>query len=166
MSNFITTAFLFCILLSCKQSELVNENRFVFLVRHAEKMDESTDAALSIEGIERSNRLKEILAEAEIDHMYSTDFQRTKNTLKPIAEYRQLEIETYSVDTLWEFSQHILKHVSGNILIIGHSNSIPNLANLLIGNEEYAEFKHEEYGKIIIISILDKKVSGSFTIKY
>jgi 2,3-bisphosphoglycerate-dependent phosphoglycerate mutase len=166
MSNFIASVFLCCIFLSCNQSEVVKENRFVFLVRHAEKVDESTDAALSLEGIERSNRLKEILSESEIEHVFSTNFQRTRNTVKPLAEYRQLEIELYSVDTLWEFSQYILKHGYGNMLISGHSNSIPELANLLIGHEKHDEFKHEEYGNILIISIIGNEATRSFPIKY
>jgi phosphohistidine phosphatase SixA len=162
----ITFFLLLCVILSCNQSVEVKESRFIFLVRHAEKVDESKDAALSIEGIERSNRLKELLAESDIDHIFSTDFQRTRNTVKPLAEAMQLEIEPYSIDTLWEFSQHILISGFGNVLVSGHSNSTPNLANLFIGTEKFKELKHEDYGKLIVISVLGNKVVGATTINY
>ncbi|MGC1242759.1 MAG: histidine phosphatase family protein, partial [Chryseosolibacter sp.] len=66
------------------------------LVRHAEKADDGTDDPdLTREGEGRALKLAFMLKDTEIDAVYSTDFRRTKNTAKPLAEIRNLEVLPY-----------------------------------------------------------------------
>ena len=81
-----------CLMISFSQAQ---SGTTIFLVRHAEKVDSSRDPELSLPGKARAVRLKELLSEVGIDHIYSTDYIRTRDTAKPLAEVMDLPIESY-----------------------------------------------------------------------
>ena len=58
----------------------------IFLARHAEKTDESHDPQLSGTGRQRAAELAQLLRDAGIEHIHSTDFNRTKDTAAPLAD--------------------------------------------------------------------------------
>jgi hypothetical protein len=41
--------------------------------------------------------------------------------------------------------------MKGTVVICGHSNTIPALANILIGKEQYKTFDDSDYGNLLII---------------
>ena len=47
----------------------------------------------------------------------------------------------------------------GTIVISGHSNTTPVLANLLLGEEKFKQFEDDDYGNLLII-VLDKNNNG------
>ena len=55
----------------------------VFLVRHAEKVDQSMDPDLSMEGYRRAGELARVLADAGIERIFSSDYVRTRETAGP-----------------------------------------------------------------------------------
>jgi 2,3-bisphosphoglycerate-dependent phosphoglycerate mutase len=57
-----------------------------YVVRHAEKVDNSTNPLLSEDGKERAKDLTRKLVNKNISLIYSTDYLRTKNTAKPLAD--------------------------------------------------------------------------------
>lgn len=114
------------------------------LVRHAEKEDVAKDPGLSAGGQERAKRLAAMLSSQQIDAIYSTNFNRTKNTVKPLADAKGLQITTYE-------KQPDVAAMKGTVVICGHSNTIPALANILIGKEQYKTFEDSDYGNILII---------------
>ena len=61
------------------------EPQVVFLVRHAEKANVSADPKLSSAGKKRAEELVHVLRDANIEHVHSSDFIRTRNTAAPIA---------------------------------------------------------------------------------
>jgi hypothetical protein len=42
-------------------------------------------------------------------------------------------------------------HTGGTIVISGHSNTIPGLANLLLGSEKFGQFDDSEYNNLLVI---------------
>ena len=127
------------------------------LVRHAEKvMDGTKDPELKPEGTERAVRLGAMLKQTKVDVIYSTDLKRTKNTVLPYATEKKLPVNTYEAFNEAEIENMLKKHVGGTILISGHSNNIPWIANRLLGKEEYGDFADEDYGNIFIISVVEK----------
>ena len=124
----------------------------IFLVRHAEKVDSSSDPELSLDGKARAVRLKEMLVDAGIDKIYSTEYKRTVNTVKPLAETINLEITNYR-----PFDEELVaKLISANdqqILVSGHSNTIPDLVNKLIGENRYTQLPDNEYSTIYVVTI-------------
>lgn len=121
------------------------------LVRHAEKeatasgdQMNSKDPNLSKEGLERAKLLAHILEKQKIDAIFSTNFSRTRSTAKPLADANGLEIQIYD-------KQPDLSKVKGTVVIVGHSNTIPALANTLIGKEQFKTFDDSDYGNLLII---------------
>lgn len=104
----------------------------VFLVRHAEKTDNARDPDLSEEGRKRTSELAGVLRSAEIGHVHSTDFIRTRETAAPVAKEAGLEVETYDPRDLAGFAKK-LKETGGRHLVVGHSNTTPELTKLLGG---------------------------------
>ncbi|MEO7989856.1 MAG: phosphoglycerate mutase family protein [Chryseolinea sp.] len=126
------------------------------LVRHAEKaMDGTKDPELKPEGVDRATRLADMLSKTPVDAIYSTNFKRTKNTVLPFASARGLLVQNYEALEVREIESMLKKHVGGTILISGHSNTIPWIANLLIGKQEYGDFADDDYGNILIISVVE-----------
>lgn len=129
----------------------------IVLVRHAEKMDQTDNPELSQEGIERSLRLRDMLVYSSIDAVYSTPYIRTEETVKPVAEYFDLHVTPYQAipDSQWANSL-VSNHRGEVVLISGHSNTVPELANLLLQKTHFeADFDESDYGNILIITITE-----------
>ena len=138
---------LFCSLLYAQT------NTTFILVRHAEKADDGTkDPPLNEVGISRASTLATLLSNQEVTALYSTPFKRTRQTLAPLAESAKLEISDYDpfAGDDWLKSLHG-SHAGGTVVIVGHSNTIPALANRLLGSETFAQFEESEYSNLIII---------------
>ena len=58
----------------------------IIVVRHAEKVDDSRDPALSEAGAKRAEALAEMLEHAGLDAVYASQYQRTRLTAMPAAE--------------------------------------------------------------------------------
>jgi 2,3-bisphosphoglycerate-dependent phosphoglycerate mutase len=124
------------------------------LVRHAEKADDGTnDPDLTREGEGRALKLAFMLKDTEIDAVYSTDYRRTKNTAKPLAEMQDLDVQQYEPNKPEEILRIIDQHKGKTVLMVGHSNTIPWTANLLLGKKVYDDFKESEYGIMLIVSV-------------
>jgi broad specificity phosphatase PhoE len=66
-----------------------------YVVRHAEKETSNTmasDVPLSEAGRQRAIALKELLQNESIQHIYSTDFLRTRQTAQPLADAKNISI--------------------------------------------------------------------------
>ena len=130
----------------------------IYLVRHAEKAnDGSKNPPLTEEGIKRAENLKNKLLETNISKIYSTDFTRTKDTAKPLAEALGLKLQIYQPGN--EAFINLLKNnKNNNFLVVGHSNSTPQLVNSLLGEQKYAPLDESEYDKLFIISRYSDKL--------
>jgi len=118
----------------------------VYLVRHAEKLDDSRDPPLSEVGKARATELARLLADAGVTHVWSTDFDRTRSTSRPAAEAMGLEIRLYDANDLKGFAAQ-LAATPGRHLVVGHSNTTPALVRALggtpgnlMGDGEYDRF--------------------------
>lgn len=113
----------------------------LFLVRHAEKVDSSRDAALSEAGVARAKALAARLREADIAAIYTSEYQRTRDTARPLAAMLKLEPRVQPAkDTAGLVA--LLRKEHGRALVVGHSNTLPEIAaaygvTLAIGDDEY-----------------------------
>lgn len=128
----------------------------VFLVRHAEKVKDGTkDPELSFSGKKRSEALSKMLQKIEFTAVYSTNYKRTRDTARPLAEARNLEIELYNPLDSRKFLDGVLsKHEGETIFVVGHSNTIPLLVNTLLGEEKFQTLGEDEYDNIFMVSIV------------
>lgn len=126
----------------------------IFLARHAEKdtlVDQPDDPPLSDCGESRAVFLAKLLADVELEHVYSTPYERTRRTANPVADSHQLDIELYDPHRLEEFSDRLLEQ-GGNVLVVGHSNTTAVLAGLLAG-QAGEEFDEDEYDRLYLVTV-------------
>ena len=109
----------------------------IYLVRHAEKVlseDNPKDPPLTPCGEQRAASLEVFLSSVHLDAIYSSDYTRTRNTAQPTARNRQMETRLYDPKKLEEFAKVLIER-GEDALVVGHSNSTPVLAGLLVGEE-------------------------------
>lgn len=115
-----------------------------YIVRHAEKAKplsgmssmEASDPPLSDSGNLRALALKERLKSEQIRYIFSTNYKRTIATAKPLDEYLlsvQTQFYNPKKDSTDAFIQKLKAIKKGNVLVVGHSNTIDDIANGLCG---------------------------------
>lgn len=141
------------ILLSSLGAGIANADSTFYLVRHAEKqIDGTKNPHLTEQGHQRAQYLAQQLSLAKITKIYSTDYHRTQETAKPLSELLGISVEPYDPRKLEEFAESV-KAETGNILIVGHSNTTPQLTALLSGEEvdEMDESEYEDLYQVVLI---------------
>ena len=129
----------------------------VFLVRHAEKVDDSRDPALSEAGRARAELLADVLRDAGITVIWSTDYQRTRGTAEPLARRLGIEIRSYNPSALELFARQ-LRALPGRHLVVGHSNTTPDLARAL-GGDPRGAIDDAEYDRLYAITLGGESVT-------
>ncbi len=146
----------FAILYSFHISAQSDTTTNYFLVRHAEKqVDGTKNPHLTKEGVKRAEELASILKYYKIDLVFSTDYYRTKETAKPIAEANDIIITSYHPFKL-DFEKFLSDTKGKNVVIVGHSNTIPDFVNKLIKEEKYKELSEKIYGNLYVVTINKK----------
>ena len=103
-----------------------------YLLRHAEKQT-GDNPELTAQGQKRAGRVAKLLLLTDIQAVYSTDYQRTRQTAEPIAQVKNLPVQLYNPKPLKQFAQKLID-LNENAIIVGHSNTTPELVNLLSGH--------------------------------
>ncbi len=132
-----------------------------YFIRHAEKDrndSENPDPELNQEGLGRAIRWERIFSEIPINSIYSTDFERTKMTAAPIAVSKDLVIKTYDPATL-EIDVFKYENIGTNVLVVGHSNTIPDFVNKMIGENKYSDLDDYDNSSLFIVRIIDGKAT-------
>ncbi len=104
----------------------------IFLVRHAERLDDSADSPLSADGRLRAERLAGLLRDARIGSIFVTEFQRTRDTAKPLADRLGIPLTPIpAVNPVGLVTQVRALGPRARVLIIGHSDTLPLVLDLL-----------------------------------
>lgn len=128
----------------------------LYLVRHAEKQaDGSRDPELTEAGRHRSDNLANWFEDKDIRDIWSSDYKRTRDTAQPTLSRLGLKLNIYDPRDLPALSETLLSN-QHNTLIVGHSNTTPELARLLC-NCEIEDMDESEYDRLIVISIIDSE---------
>ncbi|MCL1045893.1 histidine phosphatase family protein [Shewanella electrodiphila] len=128
------------------------KTKTIFLVRHAEK-ESGNDPFLTAEGKIRAQNLSNLLQSVPLDAIYSTDYNRTQDTAKPTASVQSLTITSYNPRKLSDFATAIKANHHQRILIVGHSNTTPELVSLLGGIAEDEIVEATEFNRLYILTI-------------
>ena len=130
---------------------------YYYVVRHAEKVDNSSDPPLSPAGSQRALVLRDILRNKHIDSVFSTSFIRTRKTVEPLAVETGKSIHLYTGSV-----EHVigeLQKIRGkNILIAGHSNTVPQIVRGLSGRSVSA-IADNDFDNLYIIRV--RKLIGT-----
>ncbi len=123
-----------------------------YIVRHAEKEAGSsmvTDVPLTAAGRESALALKDSL-DKKVSHLFSTDFLRTRSTAEPLVVAGSRNIELYNPrDT--NFITRLKRMNSKGILVVGHSNTVDEIVNGLLGRKEMSDLPETQYGDLFIV---------------
>lgn len=124
----------------------------IYLVRHAEK-EYGDNPPLSPVGRERAEALAKRLANTGLERIFSTDYERTLKTAEPAARQRGLIIEKYDPRALEAFAEKIKEiaaDMRGSILVVGHSNTTPQLAEMITGQAQTPLEEHQ-YDRLYVL---------------
>ena len=129
-----------------RSAEAPQEALEVWLVRHAEKVDDSRDPELSEAGHARAALLADLLRDEGIQRIHSTDYLRTRHTAAPLAEALGVEVELYDPRDLEGFAEE-LRGMGGVHLVVGHSNTTPGMVEAL-GGDPVSPIDEAEYDRL------------------
>ena len=168
-------------LLICAAPALAQDDfkpKTVFLIRHAEKEDEPRqDPPLKKEGVTRSQELARLLSNSGIKAIYTSQFARTKQTAEPLAAKLGLTVASISLksspanprqiaeESTAEVVNKILEGPGENVLVVGHSNSIPDVIKML-GGDVVPTIDERKFDDLFIVTVYAKGKARVTHMKY
>lgn len=135
-----------------------------YVSRHAEKegggtMAMSADPPLSAEGQKQAADLKNFLTAKNIKTIYSTNYARTIATAEPTRLAYGVTLKTYDPRRNDQLIQELKAIGDGNVLVVGHSNTVDDIVNGLMGISELTDLPETEYGSLFIVKKKGSKFS-------
>lgn len=164
MTRFIKlalTGFTALVLTACSQNAPEPDATY-YLVRHAEKVLDVKNPPLTAEGEARAKALKSIMSDVPLTAIYSTDYIRTQATAAPTAADKNLTVMSYDPRDLEGFAAKLLTE-TGHILVSGHSNTTPQLAEAMGAEPGEPIIEATEYDRLYIITRRGNEISGQIT---
>jgi len=142
------------------------ETTTYYLIRHAEK--DRTDAKnrdplLNPKGLKRADHWAQVLGAVKFDLVYSTNYNRTKQTATPTARANNLELLFYNPSKMYDAS-FVEKTKGKNVLIVGHSNTTPAFVNKILGENKYQDIDDNNNNNLYIVTVT--KESTASTVLY
>lgn len=137
------------IMISCLAHAKPAIHTFI-LLRHAERTPQD---GLTIKGKQRAQRLAALFAKAPIAKVYSTNFNRTRETIRPLAKAKHLPITLYERESalIDELNRDMQLQSPQTIIIVGHSNTLAPLIYAL-GGPSLADIDESDFGNLYVLS--------------
>jgi broad specificity phosphatase PhoE len=141
----------------------------VILVRHAEKKivpPENKDPELSQAGIARAQELVKMFGGSDIKVIYATQYKRTQQTVKPLAEKLGIPITQVDAKKTAELVKQIRSRNAGQVIFIaGHNNSVPEIIAAL-GGPQLPIIPEAEFDNLYILTIQSDRSATLLKMKY
>ncbi|HET9529157.1 MAG TPA: phosphoglycerate mutase family protein [Blastocatellia bacterium] len=150
----------------------------LFLVRHAEKAaTPPEDPPLLESGNRRAQQLGRILMKAGIKAIYTSQYLRTKQTAEPLAKNLGIESTVIRIrmsannpreisqESMKEIAEKVYERAGENALIVGHSNTIPEVIRAL-GGDVVPTIDEKEYDDLFVVTVYAKGKAKVTHLKY
>jgi broad specificity phosphatase PhoE len=127
----------------------------VILVRHAEKKIEpdNPDPDLLPTGEARAKEIARMFGNAGINTIFATQFKRTQQTVKPLADRIGISPTLVNANQTDELAKQITTaHRGETIFVAAHNNTVPALITALSG-EPFPIIPETEYDNLYIVTI-------------
>ena len=138
------------------------QDKTIILIRHVEKDSsptaDKTDPEVSEAGRARALALVQKMSKYKPDAIYSTNYKRTRDSVKPLSEKRKKPVQIYDPANQQKLVDEMMASKIKKFLVVGHANTIPALANLIAKKEIFKTLSEAEFGVIWVIRIKDGKV--------
>ena len=121
----------------------------LYLVRHGEKASSGKDPELTPQGRLRAENVAAILGKAGITAIYSSNTQRTRQTAAPLAQQSGVPMQLYDPADPKALVAQVQKvrAAGANVLVVGHSNTLPELVRLF-GGAPGPDILDDEYDRL------------------
>src|SRR4051812_1330557 len=140
----------------------------VILIRHAEKIIDpnNPDVDLSPAGQARAQEIVRMLGDAGINAIYATQYKRTQETVKPLADKLGLSVNVINSKSTGDLLAKIRAENSGQtVFIAGHNNTVPEIIEAL-GGPKYPVIPDSEYDNIFIVTVYRTGKAKVVKLKY
>lgn len=150
----------------------------VILVRHAEKADAPReDPPLTEAGVARSQKLAALLASAGIKAVYTSQFLRTKQTAEPLAKQLGTTVTPLTIqskksnprevseESIRQIVDKIMEHPGDTALVVGHSNSVPDVIRML-GGDVVPTIDEKKFDDLFIVTVYARGKAKVVQLKY
>ena len=151
--------------------ELNNEkgSKTIYLIRHAEKDTlPEKNPILTQEGYDRSYRLARLFKQTRLDAIYSTLYNRTMHTVDSLATMKGMQTNIYQPKDLRQLNIDIEGNKElNNVIISGHSNTTPAMANVFMGQKVIdAGFHEDDYDNFLVVNISKEGTKKLYQLRY
>jgi 2,3-bisphosphoglycerate-dependent phosphoglycerate mutase len=139
----------------------------VLLVRHAEKAEQPlNDPSLSPAGQERARTLTHVTQAAGIQAVYASEYLRTQQTVRPMADSLGLPIHILAADHVEQLVMTIKSDHSGQVVLVaGHSDTVPQIVEKL-GAEPVSPISESTFDNLFIVTVYKAGKAKVITLKY
>tara|TARA_R110001583_G_scaffold51634_4_gene161117 strand:- start:100 stop:645 length:546 start_codon:yes stop_codon:yes gene_type:complete len=140
-------------------------NQVIFIVRHAEKLA-GKDPSLSAQGQLRALRLAKVLSSTHLNKVYTTDYNRTRETATAVTQDQQLDLSVYDPRDMAAFTQYLLTQ-QGSILVVGHSNTSTDLVEGLGAEKQIPIADASEFDRLYVVTLnANKQMVSTVLLRY
>ena len=155
----------YALLCSTASLGVAAEPQVIFVIRHAERVaptpaptapgserpmrSAADDPPLSDAGHMRAARLEAMLRSADIVQVFTSEFQRTRQTAAPTAAARSLEVVVVPAKDADALVAQI-RQAKGNVLVVGHSDTVPDLLKRL-GVKDDISIGESEFDNLFVV---------------
>ncbi|HWS86467.1 MAG TPA: phosphoglycerate mutase family protein [Pyrinomonadaceae bacterium] len=137
----------------------------VFLVRHAERAREpAQDPPLTDAGKARAEALARLLSGAGVKAVYTSQFARTKQTAEPLAKLLGVPASVVALSlkpdkprevseqSIRELKSKVEAHAGEAVLVVGHTNSVPDLIREL-GGDVVPTIEESKFDDLFVVTV-------------
>ena len=152
--------FLFSIFINAQENNN-SKCTSIYLIRHAEKdrsEKDNNNPHLNLSGQKRALKWKSFFKNINIEKFYSTNYFRTIETIKPISQ--ENEIILYNPSTI-DYETFIKDNLGKTVLVVGHSNTIPTFANIVLGEKIYEQIEDSNNSNLYVINFCNELKKNS-----
>ena len=125
----------------------------VYIVRHAEKLNETDTTDLTPAGYARATALAETLGNRGIDSIFSTPYYRTRQTAQALAKRIGVPVVDYSAKPTEAIVSRVKAIRGKTVLVVGHSNTILEIARGLGAKPTIAKIESGDFDNLFRLRI-------------
>ncbi|WP_345269911.1 SixA phosphatase family protein [Nibrella viscosa] len=125
----------------------------VYIVRHAERANDSDTTSISAAGHQRAQALADRLAGTGIDSIFTTPYLRTRQTAAPLAQRLNIQPVTYPTQPTQTVVDRLKRIRSKEVLVVGHSNTVLEIVRGLGARPSKTKIEHNEYNNLFVVTL-------------
>jgi phosphohistidine phosphatase SixA len=128
------------------------ESRTIYLIRHADKVSDDTDAPLNDAGRVRAKCLANTLRDAQVQQIITSELQRTQQTAAPLAEMLHLKPMAIPIGRPQDVVAAVRSSKARSVLVVWHDQTLPEILRAL-GAPEITPIAHTEYDRFFVLTL-------------